>query len=132
MKQILVLILSAVLAMPAGADPASSPIGGAQKSAQLPADAPINNWDFVVLGNGQPAPGGGVLLREEAFKRVVLQQAQLTEARAQVKARDEALAKALPLVERSPLERWGFWVGLGLGVVGGAAIGALVAQHVKK
>ena len=119
--------LSLLAALPSYAEPEVF-----KGSSPLPADAPLVLGEASALVKGEPAPASGILLREEAFRRVLVQQAELDRARAQVKARDEALAKALPLVERTPLERWGFWIGLGIGVASGAAIGAVIVMQAKK
>lgn len=80
---------------------------------------------------GQAAPHSGILLTPQSATDCALKGAQLEQAQAQVKARDAALAQVLPQLERSPIERYGFVIGLVAGVVVGAGVTVAVVAARK-
>lgn len=88
--------------------------------------------DAVPLLTGQAAPHAGLLVDEASARACIVQRVELEAARSQVAARDAALAKALPLTERTVGERYGLVIGVSVGVVVGAAAAVAVVYAVKK
>lgn len=91
--------------------------------AETPASAPAAP---VGLDVGEVAPFAGLLLPETAAFEYAGVRASLEECRLKVDVRDRELARLLaapPVAAVSPV-KWTFWVGLGVGLVGGVVAGA--------